>query len=239
MEEGYGIIEPEEPKYPIRKLLVVPHIEGKLTVGYPAFGPDTYKRNLENMGETYSHPITGEKISFRPATTSESISPAAYDFKHLAKPTIFDSRWLQTGYIVRTQDGVFTNTTETNEKNLEQLLDRAEKVNGIYLISDKVAFAPYETFESGIQDCDTFAQGGLARALEHTSEKIAKNLREIASPKHYKKGVDVWGFDSVKEPVLRVASLDSYGGIVGNRLNVFGVNWYDDDGCAFGVLENR
>ena len=237
-ETKYGIIEQVGPQFPVRKLLVVRHRGGDLTVSYPAFGPNTYKGNLEEMSKDYSHPQTGERISFREPTTAESISAAAYEFENLAKPEIFDSRWLQAGYIVRTQDGVFTNTKITDEDSLKKLLDKAEKVNGIYLIDDKMAFAPYETFKQGMQDCDTFSHGGLARALEHTQEKVATNLREIASPKFYKRGVNVWSFDSVKEPVLRIASLDSDRGLDRDGLGIGGYGGYEGrGGYAFGVLK--
>ena len=143
----YGVIKNAEPQFPVRELLVVPH-EGKaLTLSFPAFGPGVYRENVAEMAKDYSHPQTRKKISFRPAITSESISAAAYDFLNMAKPKIFDPRWLQIGHIVRTQDGVFTNTTEIDESKLKQLLNGAEKVNGIYLLSNKIAFAPFESFE--------------------------------------------------------------------------------------------
>lgn len=239
----YGLIEQAEPQFPVRELLVAPHGKGDLILSFPAFGSNTYKGNLESIGKSYSHPKTGEKITFRPATTSESISAAAYGFgsngKVDAKRDIFDPRWLQAGYIVKTKDGVFTNTTMTDESRLKEFLNGAQKVNGIYLLDNGIAFAPYDSFERGVQDCDSFAQGGLARALEHTPEKVATNLREIASPKIYKnkKGVDVWGFDSTKEPTLRIASLGSGRGIGGGRLHVDGSDWGGSDGgYAFGVL---
>ncbi len=238
----YGIIKQGKPQFPVRELLVVPHGDGDLTVSYPVFGPNTYKGNMKNMGESHSHPEIGDKISFRPASTSESISAAAYEFETMAKPQIFDPRWLQAGYIVRTQDGVYVNPPKdahgviTDETFLKSLLTSDKKVNGIYLLNYDFGFAPYESFERGVQDCDTFARGGLARTLEHTSEKIAVNLREIASPKFYKRGVDVWGFDKVNQPVLKVASLDSYRYFVGNRLGVGGDLWGDGSGgYAFGV----
>jgi hypothetical protein len=236
----YGIIRAES-QFPVRELLAVPHGDNDLIVGYPAFGPNFYIQNLEAMSRDYSHPETGERISFRPAASHESISAAAYGFgdegEFDAKRDIFDPRWFQLGYIVRTQDGVFTNTQVTDEVSLKKLLEKAEKVNGICLIDDNIAFAPYETFQRGGQDCDTFVHGGLARALDHTSEKVASNIRKIASHRNYN-GVNVWGFDDVKEPVLRVAGLDSYRG--GDRLDVDG---YDGDvngnGCAFGVRTQK
>jgi len=234
-DSKYGIIKQARPQFPVRELLVVPHIDSDLTVSFPAFGHNTYRGNLKSMQEIYSHPLTGKQIRFRPATTSESISAVAYDFKNIAKPKIFDPRWLQAGYIVKTQDGVFTNTQLTDESQLKQMLDSFEKVNGIYLGKNGSAFAPYETFEMGIQEADTFAQGGLARALEHTPEKIAPKLKEITSPEFYKRGVDVWGFDDVKEPILRVVGLGSGRFLVGGMLGV-GDDWYGGgDGFAFGV----
>ena len=237
----YGIIRAKS-QFPVRELLVVPHRGNDLTVSHPAFGPNFYRQNLEAMSRDYSYPETGERISFRPAVTSESISAAAYGFgcegEFDAERDIFNKRWLQLGYIVRTQDGVFTNTKITDEVSLKKLLEKAEKVNGIYLIDDNMAFAPYETFQRGVQDCDTFAHGGLARALEHTQENVAKNLREIASPRYYKKEVNVWGFDDVKEPVLKVAGLGSGRVIVGG-LGVGG-DWYgDNNGYAFGVRTQK
>ena len=242
MNKKHGIIKQAKPQFPVRELLVVPHGEQDMTMSFPAFGTNTYRGNLEDMEETYSHPITGEQINFRPATTSEAISAVAYDFgtgsEADAKKSIFDPRWLQAGYIVRTQDGIFTNTDITDESQLKALLDNAQKVNGIYLLDNGIGFAPYETFERGVQDVDTFTQGGLARVLEHTTEKEAGNLRKIAYPKLYKKGVNVWGFDDVKEPVLRIASLGSNRDLDGDRLRVRGYDWGDDnDGYAFGVFE--
>lgn len=99
-------------------------------------------------------------------------------------------------------------------------------------------FAPYESFNQGVQDCDTFAEGGLARLLEHADGKTAENLRKITSPKFYKRGVNVYGFDGdIKEPVLRVAGLGSYGGFDNYRLSVNGDHWNDNLGYAFGVLD--
>ena len=237
-EQEYGLIK---AKFPIKDLLRVPH-EGKPSTLSSAFGSNPYRANLESMSQTYLHPETQKEISFNPATTSQSISAATYGFGEGnevdAKRDIFDPRWLQLGYIVRTQDGVFINTTIQYESQLKNLLDSAsatEKINGIYLFKNGVAFAPYDSFKREVQDADTFAHGGLARALEHTREKVAENLRKIASLNHYKLGVNFWGFDDVQEPTLRVVSLDSGGDLGGNGLDVNGDSWDGDDGYAFGV----
>ncbi|MEK6840752.1 MAG: hypothetical protein AABX79_02245 [Nanoarchaeota archaeon] len=243
-ETKHGVIE-RKKEIPIIRLLVVPHRSNDLTVSYPAFGTNDFRTNIEEMQKSYSHPVTGKGISFREPTTSESISAAAYDFGNLAKPQIFDPRWLQLGFIVRTAEGVFANPPKnsernpvTDEKTLKSMLNNAKKENGIWLLPNDFGFAPYETFQQGVQDCDSFTESGLARLLEHTEEKAAGSLREIASPKFYKRGINVFGFDSVKEPVLRVAGLASGRGLGDDGLDVVGYDFVDGGGgLAFGVLE--
>lgn len=244
-ETRYGIIK-SKMEFPIRNLLVVPHGDKDLAVSYPAFGPGYFKGNIQEMQKSYSHPVTEERISFREPTTSESISVAAYDFGNIAKPQIFDPIWFQLGYIVKTSEGVFANPPKdpqgrpiTDEQTLKSFLNKAEKVNGIWLYNREDArdfgFAPYETFKQGVQDCDSFAEGGLARLLEH-KEKTAESLKEIASPKFYKRGVDVFGFDSVKKPVLRIADLGSSRDFDSGRLDVYVDDWEGYmSGFAFGV----
>ncbi len=232
--EKYRTYEPRKPENPPIALRMVPHRGGDLIVS-PEFGPNTYNNNTEEMQKSYSHSSelgTFLKFSLRPALTEESIAAAAYNFDEEAKPQIFDPRWLQAGRIVRTQEGVFTNTQKTDKSTLRQMLRQAKKVNGIYLINDQIAYAPYESFKKGVQEAGDFAEGGLARALEYTEGKKAENLYKIA--KSYPNGVNVWGFDKVSEPVSRVVSLFSYYG----RLNVYGYYWGgdSDNGCAFGVF---
>ncbi len=241
----FGIIKSKQPEFPARELLVVPHNGKSLVVSYPAFGPNYFKSNIQEMQKAYSHPQTGRGISFTEPTTSESISAAAYDFENLAKPQIFDPSWLQLGYIVRTSEGVFANPPKDSkgnlvidEQTLKKYLDKAEKANGIYFLKNDFGFAPYETFRKGLQDSGDFTEGGLARLLEHTKEKTAKNLRKISSNKFYKRAANVFGFDEVKEPVLSVADLVSCGNLGGGWLDVSGNYWVDyRNGYAFGVLK--
>lgn len=241
-ETEYGIIIASP--LPAINLLWVPHKGIKTGFSHPAFGPSTYSDNLEKMQKQYFHSEELPKISFREPTTAESISAATYDFKKMAKPQILDPNLLRLGRIVKTSEGVFANPPKDeqgnsiiDERTLKSLLNGAKKVNGIYLCENDFGFAPYETFTRDTQNYDTFADGGLARVLEHTEEKTAKNLRTIASPIFYKKRVQVWGFDEVKKPILEVTGLYSSGGGDGNWLVVSGRSGYDYDGCVFGVLE--
>jgi len=236
----YGIIKTKQPEHPPRSLLVVPHKKKPLIVS--RFGPNTLKNNEAEMQKIYSHPQTGEPITFRPATTSESISAVVYNFAEIAKPEIFDPGWLQAGRIIGTPElGVFTNTRETNPDNLRLLLDNARKVNGIYIVSDTIALAPYESFQRGVQEFGDFAvnprTNGLARALEYSKGKKATNFAKIAGEENYNLGVNVRYFDPTSEPVERVAGLYSYRDADCDRLGVDGDGWDDDDGgYAFGVL---
>ncbi|MBU1245455.1 MAG: hypothetical protein ABIJ20_03445 [Nanoarchaeota archaeon] len=227
----YGITKAKTTLLP-KDLIRVPHKGGDL-IG-ATFGPATYNRNTVAMSGEYFHSDEFPRVSFREGTTEESISVVAYQFGQIAKLQIFDTNWLQAGRIVKTSGGVFTNTSETDEVTLKTLLNKAEKVNGIYFIDDQMAFAPYESFKTGIQEGEEFAEGGLARALEHTDKQVAKNLKEIAS--FYEKGVNVWGFDKVGKPVSTVSALGS-----DRYLNYWlcvdgGNRGGSRSGCAFGVL---
>ena len=210
------------------------------TLDVALFGPNAYGPNREKMQERYFHSDALSNITFRPLSTTESLAVASHDFSNLAKPHIFNPRWLQAGYILRTQEGVWVNPVEDAEgkilmdaKELEKRLDK--KVNGIYLLEGDTSFVPYDSFERGVQEHETFLEGGLARGLMHTTDKKATILAPIANNTEYPRKVDVWGFDSVKEPALRVVSLDS--GSLGGRLYVGGDGWYDfNDGFAFGGL---
>ena len=230
----YGIAKAKQT-LPVRSLLRVPHNGGVLVASFPAFGPDTYRDNLANVQRRYFHSEALPEITFREPTTSESISLASYNFGTMAKPQIFDPRWLQAGRIVRTSEGVFTNTTETNPSALSNMLSKAKKVNGLYIVDDTVAYAPYESFEMGSQDAGKFVEGGLARALEHTRGRKAERLAVISSPKFYHLGVNVEGFELVDQPVTNVVSLYSLRYVDCGRLGVSG-SWDDyDHGFAFGV----
>ena len=236
----------------MRDLIVVPHLGKNLTVSL--FGPNKYIGNLSEMQRDYSHESEGlslPKISFREPKTQESISVASYGFGENgqvdAKRDIFNSRWLQAGRIVKTREGVIANPILDKEGNevlnstdLEALKTNSRKIqvgNGhIYLGENDFGFAEYETFQRGVQDCDTFAQGGLARVIEHT-EGPAEKLSAIASSGNYPISVNVGGFENLNPSYFcKVLSLSS-SRCLDVLLNTFGY-WYNDGGGgAFGVLK--
>ena len=247
-DSKYGIRK-AQVVLPTRDLLVVPHRGVSLAVSHPAFGPNLYSNNVNEMRKTCTHSKELSQISFREPTTSESVSAAAYDFDKMAKPQILDTRWLQAGRIIRTNKGVIVNPildsqgkAVLNSGDLEAIKTNSRKIQvgkgHIYLGTNDFGFAEYETFQRGVQDCNTFIEGGLARVIEHTEGK-AENLRVIASPKNYPKGVNLWGFEAPKEPVERVLSLGSYRGLDRDGLGVDGNDNWDSNinGYAFGVLK--
>ena len=140
---NYKEIEVDAPKFPPRALLEVSAGARSFTASLEPFGPGHYSNNVTEMQKVYSHPKTGELITFRPAKTSQSILAVARDFANRAKPKILDPRWLQAGRIVRAKEGVFTNAEETDEAVLKGMLSGAKDVNGIYVFNNNVAFAPY------------------------------------------------------------------------------------------------
>ncbi len=111
-------------------LPVIEHNGRKLDVA--VFGENTYRGNISEMEKRHFYSRQFPDICFRPATTSESISTASHGFgsgrEFDAKRDIINPEWLQLGYIVRTQDGVFTTTDITDGTRLKQLLNKAKKV---------------------------------------------------------------------------------------------------------------
>ena len=187
-----------------------------------AFGPNTRSENVASMRRRYFHSDDLSNITFEPLSTAQSLAVASYNFANLAKPIIFKPSWLRAGIIVKTQEGVWINPLTDSvgdiiqdEKKLKERLNGIEKVNGIYLLHEDTSFVPYNSFEQGVQEHSKFLEGGLARGLVHTPDKKADTLSPIANGVEYPRGVNVFGFDSVKEPLLKVVSL-------GSDRNIFG-----------------
>ena len=227
---------------PVRDLIKIPYNGRILTATLQPFGPNSYDENIKAMNQAHRHPTEPYgQIAFNPATTDESVAIASYMFgdeeTFKLKENVFNPNWLQAGRIVRTQDGVWTNQAgQFNEEAMKRLLVPNKKVNGIYLLNENTAFAPYESFKTELQSHDDFLQGGLARAIEHTSKPKAEKLEAIANNKFYPNGVLVGDFEPTSKPKERVLRLDSDMVIDGDRLDVDGGNWVaGNNGFAFGV----
>lgn len=192
VRKKYGIIK---PKAPMINLLEVPHQRRGLTVTYDTFGPAPHNGNLGDISGWYTDPRTGRNLDLIRPTTSESISAAAYKFVRMGKDSP-PALWL--GEVLKTSEGVFVNPPVREKDTLKSTyLNLSEKVRGIHLLDQEdFAFAPYETFKEGAQTAEDFVLGGLARALEHTRGRVARNLRALFVHKYEKPVmVDVYGFD--------------------------------------------
>ena len=170
---------------------------------FSIFGPSSFSNNREEINETYLKPDTDERISFIEPTISESISLISQNFKDMKKtfeyhsgPHHYNLDEIYLGRVVRTMDGIYTNTDITAERDLTKLLNDSEKTNGIYLINDKIAFIPYDSFEPTVMNPEDFSRSALARGLEHTSEPMAENFSEIVSAENSLESVAIlkgWG----------------------------------------------
>src|SRR3989338_51496 len=246
----YGLIESKSSR-PHINLIGVPGDKEDLVVA--RFGPDTYAVNRAAMRQEYTHSsdvLSMPIITFKPKTTAESIAIVACKFRDLAKKDIFNPNWLQAGYVLRDSEGVWANPPVADNgepivdaKTLNALRDRATKLgvkNGdIYVGEDGFGFVDYGLFTRDVQDADTFVTEGLARVLENTTEPIARNLKTIADKANYPRGVNVWGFDPVKTPALKIVSLTSGRLLASYRLYVGGNSCNcENDGYAFGGLNS-
>ncbi len=191
----YGILKgPEMPQSSI-DLVRIPH-KGKPLIISPAFGPSHLKGVLDGMTQgSFYNSEQFPDVRFRKPLIQESISALVFEFESGIGPRTLDLGWLYAGEVMGTEEGIFTNTRERNTDRLKQLLNGTTKVNGIYLINDKIAFAPFESFETGAQEGREFAEGGLARALEHTETRVAEDLLKILSTENYPRGISISGFD--------------------------------------------
>src|SRR3989344_7835919 len=171
-ESQYGIIKPKSTLSHMA-LLRVPHRGRLLEVGDPPFGPNKYEDNKKSMKERRLHAEIFQEMTFRPLTTSESISVLAYNFRNEGVPKIIDSCCLQLGRHLRTQEGVYANLPNDAQGNpitdleiLKKLLDKTTKIRhgkgNIYLGDNDFGYAEYETFKRGIQSICEFTTGGLA-----------------------------------------------------------------------------
>lgn len=200
---------------------------------FSLFGAGTYAGNVKQMAQE----------GYQPSVSREGVYLVSLALEHPEDQVLaeivrsFNNNWIQLGRIVRGREGVYVNPPkdESGEFVLDErrLIDlTSEDVEGVRYGENGLAFAPYDSFKQGVQSANDFAKSGLAKAIEFSKSGNASKLADIAK-KQRRKEVNVWGFNRVDSPVLKVLTLYSYSG----RLHVDGGDWDDDsDGCAFGVL---
>lgn len=201
-------------------LLRIPHKDETLITNYPPFF------SLKDISKKYFHSEEFPVVSFRPATTSESISVIGYFIDNLSdrndEPTYIKPFALKTfliGNVFLGSEGVFVNPPKNEEGKplgkeweLKNFLDNCDESNGIWIYQGKdlalkdFGFAPYDSFFVGQdfedQDYESFCRGGLARVLENTPKKMATNLKKIGSSANWER-VEVKSFDDPDEYGLK------------------------------------
>jgi hypothetical protein len=235
-----------ERRLPEMDLLLPIRHKGKI-LDMALFGRDSYIKNVSEMVQEYFHSENLPNITFIPATTAESVSAISLGFERFNNPLILRGG-VQAGSMVATAEGIFVNPLNTkgevitDEETLKSFLKKGSKVGDIYLWEKDGGFAPYESFKCGFQDCDSFAEGGLARVIEHTTEGRAEKLRAIASPKYYDKGVEVFGDIVLQNQfnLFRFLNLRRKSSLFGsNKLVVSLKNVYYKEGYAFGKAKEN
>jgi hypothetical protein len=218
------------------------------------FGKSNHYNNLSHMESTYYHSKDLPEITFRGATISEAISIAAFDFRNLAKPKILDSSilylghaWLtmEEGIVLGIPDGVEyderckeagertmgeQSIRKENVKNFtEKCMKNSKEIGGAWIYdgddAKNFAFVPYDSFKIGHQDARDFVRGGLAIALEHTHESVAKNLEIISDSSFYKEGVVVGDFREHSK------------GRLGDEIIIYSSRWEDADSDELTLLK--
>jgi hypothetical protein len=230
-------------------LYVVPHKGGKLVVGIPMFkgGRLTNKRD---MSKPHMNSAALPNITFRPATTTESISVLLYNYRQLASDYLRGNVWpedFHIGLTIKTTKGIFVNPpANTYEEGtygddgtvdmfvLERHLSKAKEVNGIYLGDNDFGFAPYRSFDKGFQSVEKFAKGGLARVLEHASGD-AEGIKETLNiSSDHPTGVNVYYEVEHKRPIL-TSVMSSCLYFPNDHMKGLNIRW-NDYGRQFGVM---
>jgi len=251
----------------------------------PFLHPQTGER-INFREPTTAESILMESYEFVRAANPKILDTRVHDY-HINR---FFYHSLQLGRIVRAAEGFYVNPPrvyptpwkgvlrpETNEDVLKPLLDGTAPIKvgkgKIYIVRDRgnlrdFGYAEYDTFRQTSRGGDglevgEFIESGLARVLEHTEEKTARNFGEICYLGDYPHGIYIEGFDSIKldwpqgfikRPEERVAALETYDGLLrltgehydyfhsgagvpgGGWANGVGI-WGDDYGSfVFGIL---
>jgi hypothetical protein len=205
-------------------------------------GPFLYA--FKAMQEHYWHSNFFSDITFEPVNSEEALNYLTVD-EYLARDTF---RWkgLSAGFYIRTPEGIYINPGKAitlipddyrppkpklNQDILKNQKDESTKVNGIYLGENGFAFAPWESFRVSKFQRDEipareFAEGGLARAIEHTTESIAPILYKAALDCKKKVVMLNW-LDIPEKPVIGNLNIRAPAGMAEWEFGITG-NSYND-----------
>ncbi len=250
------MVESLETTYQIRKAepriergvtkIIVPHKGKEASFVHPSQGPHNY--------QTVGRGVLARGLNVPNGDYTASLLHAAYCSDAQNEPEfneirdnmtnkllwVFDRNlWTPEGvYVVYDKDAKgLSEPLRVND--LEKELKGVRKRDGIKFSSDgKVRFAPKDTYVLGEHTSESLAKDGFVRVSY--GEEGAEKLGEVSASKHFKYKPRTFGVNvnEGEEPILRVASLDSYRGFGRGWLVVNGYGWSDGSfGYAFGVLK--
>lgn len=203
--------------------------KGKISFVAPAFGYGTYvnvgnqidKAGLEKPTmEQTAHLVHGALQNPKEKYSADII-------KKLRDSRIFGFN----GLLYYPNEGIYIQD-RPEIKNGRVIMDKNDLVQKLETNDPSVRFVPFGTFKRGTQSSLEIAKNPFVQALaeEEGADRIAQ------SADNYKLNPFVGTLESVSEPTIKVAGLDSYRSIGGVRLHVDGNYWNDGNyGYAFGV----
>jgi hypothetical protein len=223
--------------------IVVPHIEGETAFIHPSQGPHNY--------QTVGRGIIARNLKVPNGDYTASLVHAAYcseakdepEFKEIRG--IMKGRWLWVfNRNLWTPEGLYVVSDpeakglseQLNPNDLEKRLKGSKEIQGIRFSKDgSVRFAPKQSYNLGEHTAEELSTQG--DVIANYGIEGAKKIGEVASKFRYKPITHGINVNEDGKPALRVAGLDSSGGVDVDGLRVDG-DWDDGDlGYAFGVSD--
>lgn len=212
-----------------RTYLDVPHQKGILSFVSPEFGPDFYVNVASQINEArLTQPIMEQNASLVHAAWQNPKEKYSAQVINLMKNNLL---WGFNGLLWMPQEGVYIQD-RPEIKAGTVIMNREDLVAKLEAKDPAVRFVPFG-FKTEYQTSRELEKNEFVKAL--AGEEGAQKLAEVADKYNGKPYVAAFTKDSIKEPTMRVARLDSDWGLDGGRLSVGG-GWVDYRfGYAFGV----
>mgnify|MGYP001618269672 FL=1 len=229
----------ERANYEIRRArteIEVPHLDRRLVVAYPFYGPDNAAKNLRDKirADGLREPTSGEVVSFLHVAYKRK-EP---EFQEATR--LMDNRNFRafTGilYDPETKLAYFVNFPDF-DRNSIVTLDRDRVIERKESGDDSIRTVPFEHVRDGERKINELAEEPYIIAFAESKEG-AEKVAEIADRTRERHGyIVVPNFSSLTKPEVRIASLIV--GYVGGRLDILGYDLGRGYGYTFGVLDNQ
>ncbi len=202
--------------------LYVPHLDSEITFIHPAKEPDTYVNLAEQLKkDNLSQPTMSHNTSLIHAAWQ---NPKEKYSKEIIN--ILRDNWLRcfNGILYEPNEGAYIQDTPEIRNN-RLIMNKLDLIKRLESNDSSVRFVPFGYKIGELSSYKDLENHPLVIGL--AGEEGAQKLAEAST--NFKYRPYVWGFDSVDEPLIRVASL---GGVLG----VYGNGWVGDLDYAFGVF---